>query len=31
MRAALEGVLCRCFAHSRIMRAIKKYAASRKA
>ncbi len=31
MREALGGVLCRCFAHSRMMRAIKKYAATRKA
>jgi nicotinate dehydrogenase subunit A len=26
IRAALDGVLCRCFAHVRILRAIKRYA-----
>ena len=31
MREALGGVLCRCFAHSRMMRAIWKYAEGRKA
>ena len=30
MREALGGVLCRCFAHVRIMRAIMKYARTRK-
>jgi nicotinate dehydrogenase subunit A len=31
IREALGGVLCRCFAHLRMMRAIRKYAAARKA
>lgn len=31
IREALGGVLCRCFAHARMMRAIRNYAASRKA
>jgi len=31
IRQALGGVLCRCFAHVRILRAIRKYADSRKA
>lgn len=31
IREALGGVLCRCFAHIRIMRAIRKYAETRKA
>jgi nicotinate dehydrogenase subunit A len=28
---ALGGVLCRCFAHTRMLRAIRRYAATRKA
>ncbi len=31
MREALGGILCRCFAHVRMMRAIRKYAGTRKA
>ncbi len=31
LRDALGGVLCRCFAHLRMMRAIRKYADTRKA
>ena len=31
IRAALGGVLCRCFTHTRMMRAICKYAETRKA
>lgn len=31
LREALGGVLCRCFTHLRMMRAIRKYADSRKA
>lgn len=31
IREALGGVLCRCFAHLRMLRAIRKYADSRKA
>jgi nicotinate dehydrogenase subunit A len=31
IRDALGGVLCRCFAHLRMMRAIRKYAETRKA
>ncbi len=31
IRAALGGVLCRCFTHTRMMRAIRKYAETRKA
>ena len=31
LRSALGGVLCRCFAHVRMMRAIRKYADARKA
>ncbi len=31
LRQALGGVLCRCFAHVRMLRAIRKYADSRKA
>ena len=31
IRDALGGVLCRCFAHVRMMRAIRKYAEARKA
>jgi nicotinate dehydrogenase subunit A len=31
LRQALGGVLCRCFAHIRMLRAIRKYADSRKA
>jgi len=31
MREALAGVLCRCFAHVRMLRAIRKYADTRKA
>lgn len=31
MRDALGGVLCRCFSHFRMMRAIHRYAATRKA
>jgi nicotinate dehydrogenase subunit A len=31
MRAALGGVLCRCFTHARMMRAIRKYPETRKA
>ena len=31
IRQALGGVLCRCFAHVRMLRAIRKYADSRKA
>jgi len=31
MRDALGGVLCRCFTHVRMMRAIRKYATTRKA
>jgi len=31
IREALGGVLCRCFAHARMMRAIRKYADGRKA
>jgi nicotinate dehydrogenase subunit A len=31
MRDALGGVLCRCFTHLRMMRAIRKYAGTRKA
>ena len=30
IRQALAGVLCRCFVHTRMMRAIRKYADSRK-
>jgi nicotinate dehydrogenase subunit A len=30
IRQALGGVLCRCFAHTRMMRAIRKYAEARK-
>ena len=30
MRAALGGVLCRCFVHTRMMRAIRKYAGERR-
>lgn len=30
VREALGGVLCRCFAHTRMMRAIRKYADARK-
>jgi len=30
IRSALGGVLCRCFAHARMMRAIRKYAEGRK-
>lgn len=30
IREALSGVLCRCFTHVRMMRAIRKYAATRK-
>ena len=30
IRSALGGVLCRCFAHIRMMRAIRKYADGRK-
>jgi nicotinate dehydrogenase subunit A len=30
MRAALGGVLCRCFTHLRMLRAIRKYAEARK-
>jgi nicotinate dehydrogenase subunit A len=31
MREALGGIMCRCFAHVRMMRAIRKYAETRKA
>ena len=31
MREALGGVLCRCFTHVRMMRAIRKYAETRRA
>jgi nicotinate dehydrogenase subunit A len=31
LRDALGGVLCRCFSHTRMMRAIRKYADARKA
>ena len=31
LREALGGVLCRCFTHTRMMRAIRKYAEGRKA
>jgi nicotinate dehydrogenase subunit A len=31
IRDALGGVLCRCFAHLRMMRAIRKYVEARKA
>ena len=31
IRQALGGVLCRCFTHVRMLRAIRKYADSRKA
>jgi nicotinate dehydrogenase subunit A len=31
IREALEGVLCRCFTHVRMMRAIRQYAGTRKA
>ena len=31
VRNALGGVLCRCFAHSRMLRAIRKYAEAKKA
>ena len=31
IRNALDGVLCRCFTHLRMMRAIRKYAEARKA
>ena len=31
IRDALGGVLCRCFTHTRMLRAIRKYAATRKA
>lgn len=31
IREALGGVLCRCFAHVRMLRAIRKYAATRRA
>jgi nicotinate dehydrogenase subunit A len=31
IRRALGGVLCRCFSHTRMMRAIRKYADARKA
>jgi nicotinate dehydrogenase subunit A len=31
IREALGGVLCRCFAHTRMLRAIRKYADARKA
>lgn len=31
MREALGGVMCRCFTHVRMLRAIRKYAATRKA
>jgi nicotinate dehydrogenase subunit A len=31
IRQALGGVLCRCFSHTRMMRAIRKYADARKA
>ena len=31
MREALGGVMCRCFAHVRMLRAIRKYAETRKA
>jgi nicotinate dehydrogenase subunit A len=31
IREALSGVLCRCFVHSRMLRAIRKYADARKA
>ena len=31
LREALSGILCRCFAHIRMMRAIRKYADARKA
>src|SRR6202012_5237186 len=31
IRTALGGVLCRCFAHLRMLRAIRKYADTRKA
>lgn len=30
IREAMDGVLCRCFAHTRMMRAIRKYAEERK-
>jgi nicotinate dehydrogenase subunit A len=30
IRAALGGVLCRCFTHVRMLKAIRKYAAERK-
>jgi nicotinate dehydrogenase subunit A len=30
IREALEGILCRCFAHVRMLRAIRKYAEGRK-
>jgi nicotinate dehydrogenase subunit A len=30
IREALGGVICRCFAHVRMLRAIRKYAATRK-
>ena len=29
LRVALGGVLCRCFAHTRMLRAIRKYADAR--
>ena len=31
MREALGGIMCRCFAHVRMLRAIRKYAEMRKA
>jgi nicotinate dehydrogenase subunit A len=31
LQQALSGVLCRCFGHARMMRAIKRYARSREA
>jgi len=31
IRAALGGVLCRCFAHTRMLRAIRRYAEARRA
>jgi nicotinate dehydrogenase subunit A len=31
LQQALSGVLCRCFAHSRMMRAVRRYARSREA
>jgi aerobic-type carbon monoxide dehydrogenase small subunit (CoxS/CutS family) len=30
IRAALGGILCRCFTHTRMLRAIRKYAEARR-